>query len=149
MDHILQFVLGRQSEDHMNVIRHHHEGFELVAITVEMAQSVRDDSRESGVLENALTASSIQPGVNGLREKLMIFTLCHGIPGLGMTREPRIPLGSPLVELFLRQAVSQTPGGEYQFALLLPMREVKGDVLLDFLFGVEIRRRSGRDAHAP
>ena len=149
MDHILHFVLGRQSEYHMNVIWHHHEGFELVAITVEMVQSVRDDSRECGVLEKALATTSIQPGINGLREALMIFILCLGIPGLGMTREPRLPLGLPLVELFLRQAVSQTPGGEDEFALLLPVRKVKGDVLLDFLPRVEIWGRSGRDAHAP
>ena len=52
-------------EEHMDVIGHHHEGFQEITISVEVPKRVGDQSGDVGILKDAITASRVQPRVDG------------------------------------------------------------------------------------
>ncbi len=147
VEDFFQRVFWGELEEHVDVIRHHHEGLQEITVPIEMPERVRDDVGDGWLLKNAFTTPFIQPGVDGFRESFVVFSLGFRRPRFRMPRNPCITLLAPEVQLLFRKTVRETPGHENQFSLLLPVGEFEGSVLADFLGGFEIG--GGRDAHAP
>ena len=149
LDHVFQHRPWSETEEHMNMVRHHHERIDRVAFAIKVQQGIGNNFGDGWILEDTFTASSVQPMVDAFGKHGVILLFRCSAPRLRVLHGPLVSLPRPFLKLVRRQAVGETPRDKKTFLALLPMGQMKGFVFLNFQVWIQVWRTRGRDAHTP
>ena len=89
-------MIAARLQERMDMVRHHNERVEDVAISVKMTERVSDYSCHPGFTEKAPAMAAIEPFLAGFNKASLEIAFRFPIPGFGMMSEPVLLFLPPL-----------------------------------------------------
>lgn len=131
-----------EGEQHMDVIGHDDAAPEVVALAVEVMESVGDDLGEAWITQGAGAVAGVEILIEPVGELAVVAGLGDLVPRRRIRDEEGLAGAKPVLKEFTRQRIGESEGDEDRDLALLPMRQ-----LVDRLFDVPSRIEELHDAH--
>ena len=108
----------------MGVIRHDSIAPEVIALAVEVMQTVSDDLGDALITQRTAAVVGVEILVELVGELTVVAGFSDVIPRRGIRGEEGLAGAKPVVEEFTRQRIGEAEGDEDHHLALLPVREL-------------------------
>lgn len=115
-----------EGEERMAVIGHDDAAHEVVALAVEVMETVGDDLGEAWMTQGAGAVRGVEVFVELVGELAMVAGFGDFVPRRWIRGEEGLADAKPVIEEFTRQRIGEAKGDEDRHLALLPMRKLVG-----------------------